>query len=167
MKKIVLLLLIIPLVAACREGIPIRASLPESQCFGPPYSFSEVHGYTWTGIAYGDSFMVVLPVSKVRENSEFQFVLAPESRSEKDADYEAAWVTISGGKIETDGSITPVGWLDVSGQLSPTVEKLIACVPDLAEGTYKYKVTISDKPLTEADAVIYGYIDPRADIVPD
>jgi hypothetical protein len=165
MKKIVFLILTLPLIAAC-DGMPRKKSFTSATCVDGGGDPIQMQGYTKTAIAYGDSYLVVIPVSKIRPNTEFRFWLAPEARSSKDAEYEAAWVSISGGKVESDGTITAASWLDVSGQLSATVEMLIACVPSLAVGdTYKFKVTISDKELTDASAVTLGYIDPRADVV--
>ena len=166
MKKIVFLFLSLPLIAAC-DGMPRKKSFTSATCVDGGGNPLQLEGYTKTAIAYGDSYLVVVPLSRVRPNTEFRFLLAPEARSVKDPEYEAAWVTISGGKLEADGTVTAASWLDVSGQLSNTFNTLVACVPGLTVGdTYKYKVTISDKELTEADVVTYGYIDPRADVVP-
>ena len=167
MKKIIFLALLLPLFSGCFvSGKAVTKALPESDCLTPKGPLPEVTGYTATAIGYGDSYLVVVPISNLRSNTEFRFVLAPEKdRSDKDAEFKGAWVTISGENATTN---TPAPWLSASGQMSSTIEMLVACVPALTVGdTYKYKVTISDKELTETDVTIFGYLDPRAVVIPE
>jgi hypothetical protein len=162
MKKTIVLLLTISLMSACHHGKAIKKTFTSSECFdgGAPLSLD---GYTITGVAYGDSYLVVVPLSTVHPNSEFRFALAPKKRSNQNRDYKTAKVSITS---DDDDGDTPADWLDVEGTYADAVDgMLVACVPDFALGedetkTYKYKVTISD------GTTVYGYLDPRADIIP-
>jgi len=156
MKKMLFLLIALPLLAAC-NGKAVKTSFASSECLngGAPLS---LEGYTVTAVAYGDSYLIVIPISTVHPNSEFRFALAPKRRSSENRDYKTATVS---NTSDDDDADTPANWMDVSGTFASD-GTLVACVPNIATGqTYKYKVTISDGGGTE-----YGMLDPRADIIP-
>ena len=162
MKKTIVLFLMLPIVAAC-NGMPVKSTFTSEVCKDAANEPIEMSGFTATAVVYGDSYLVVIPISKVRENTEFRFGLMPKKRSNQNRDYKTAKVSITS---DDDDGDTPADWLDVEGTYADAVDgTLVACVPDFALGddekkTYKYKVTISDGP------TVYGYLDPRADIIP-
>jgi hypothetical protein len=117
-------------------------------------------------VHYGDSRLIVLPISKIRPESEFRFALLPKIRkTDPPVNYEDAFVSISSDDDDTD---TPPDWLDVSGTLSGDGKFLVTCVPPesgLTKTQYKYKVTVSWPGVAPADTL--GYLDPRADVIID
>lgn len=165
MKKIIFLLLMLPLVAACANGMPTRDSFFSSTCVDegdPPIAMTR---FTLTLLTYGDSHIAMLPLSRVHENSEFRIRLKPRSRDNENRDYKTALVSISSDDDDTD----PIqNWLDVAGTFNTAKNNvLVVCVPELGLNPgefrrYKFKVKISD-----GSGTVYGYLDPRADIVPD
>lgn len=155
MNKKLLLLCALPLFGAC-DGKFIKRDFVSSECFDGSAPRSLV-GYTATGIAYGDSYMVVIPISKVRPNSEFRFRLKPQKRKTDLIDWEDATVVITS---EDDNGDTPPNWLDVSGTYRDNNGWLVTCVPNIeTERQVKYKVSVTK------DGNELGMLDPRADII--
>ncbi len=115
---------------------------------------SQVSGYTHTAVVYGDSEIVVIPISQIRENTEWRFILAPITRGDDIVDFSAATVTITGQNdaawIQTAG---PSG-APVTGNFD-TDKILTACVkglPNLTVGfDYKFEVKVAG----------LGTLDPR------
>lgn len=70
MSKRITVLVITILLAGCVDGKFHKRSITGGPC-------GTVSGYTYTGIAYGDSKMVVIPVSKIRADTEWRFYLLP------------------------------------------------------------------------------------------
>jgi hypothetical protein len=100
---------------------------------------TDVDGYTFTAIAYGDSKIVVVPESEIVPDTEWRFVLVPTTLVGKTAD--DAWINVS-------------GTYDGSGETHTLAE----CVepPVTTEGTeYSYEVEVE----------FIGKIDPRARII--
>lgn len=160
MKKLIFLILILPLVAAC-DGMARKKSFTSDTCVDGGGDPAEMKGYTRTAIAYGDSYLVVIPISEVRPETEFRFHLAPKRFDNENIDYESATVSITS---DDDDGDTPADWLDVEGTFSVN-GTLVACVPDIApDQTYKYKVTISTT--NGGTTTVHGFLDPRADIIP-
>jgi len=160
MSKILLTLLVFLSVAGCRDGQFVRNSF-ESACGAGGISLT---GYTVTGINYGDSRLFVLPVSKIRPESEFRFTLIPKVRkTDPPVDYEDAFVTITSTDDDLDN---PPNWLDVSGSFNVNGRTLVTCVPKeagLKKTEYKFDVTVSWPGTDPGDTL--GFIDPRAKVI--
>ena len=155
MNRKFLLLCVLPLFGAC-DGKFIKKDFVSSECFdgGVPLSFE---GYTATGVAYGDSHMVVLPLSEVHANSEFRFRLHPQRQDSDQFDWKDATVVITS---EDDDGDTPANWLETSGTYRDNDGWLVVCVPNIeTERQVKYKVSVTK------DGSELGMLDPRADII--
>ena len=163
MRKFIILLCVLVASAGCRDGQFIRSTFTSSTCGGGGISFS---GYTVTAVHYGDSRLFVLPISKVRPDTEFRFGLLPKVKNtDPPVNYRDAFVSITS---DDDDSDTPANWLDVSGTLNNDGKTLVTCVPPaagLTKNQYKYKVTVSWPGTAAVDTL--GYLDPRADIIID
>jgi len=147
MQRIVLILLAAVLFTACSNGRPKKASFQSTVCNRP------VLGFTMTAIHYGDSRVIVLPVSKVRANTEFRVRLVPKHRSKTDQiDYNTIDVAVTGKSAQSS-------WINGSGDFNSSSHGMIVvgCVPQAATvGTsYEYKVEVPG----------VGIIDPRAGVV--
>jgi hypothetical protein len=158
MKRILILVCVVPLFAAC-DGRFIKDEFLSSECRDGGIRL-ELEGYTVTAIAYGDSHLVVIPVSEIHANSEFRFRLVPKKNKDTDEfSWEDAWVEITSDDDDTD--VEP-NWLDVSGSYSDNDGWLVACVPEIAAGrTIKYKVSVK----RTAAGQELGMLDPRADVI--
>ena len=147
MQRIVLILLAAMLITACSNGQPKKSSFQSTACNRP------VLGYTRTAIHYGDSRIIVLPVSKVRANTEFRIHLVPKRRSKTDqVDYDTIIVTVTGKSAQSS-------WISGSGDYRTANSGMIVvgCVPQGAAvgTTYEFKVEVPG----------VGIIDPRAGVV--
>lgn len=129
------------LVTACAtDGTPIDSADVIEPCSAP--------GYTQTNVRYGDSQIIVKPLSKVRPGTAFRFKLLPQRSATDETDYRTVRVTIKG-----KGS----AWLpETSGSFNDARDGLLtSCVPeDLQEKVYYYLVEVKD----------VGVLDPRADV---
>ena len=144
------------LSACCTTGNFCKGSFASDVCGG------EVDGYTHTAIAYGDGMLAVVPISKIRPNTEWRFYLKPAD--------------LGGGMPRADASISidgqdpadpPVAsggnnlWIDTDGDYD-TAERvgklryIAQCTPeDLVRGDYhKFEVKI--------DGI--GMLDPRGHV---
>jgi len=161
MKRLIILLCVLVVSAGCRDGQFIKKAYTSSACSSASFS-----GYTATIVHYGDSRLFVLPISKIRPESEFRFLLLPKVRkTDPPVDYKNAFVSITS---DDDDGDTPANWLDVKGTLNADGKTLVTCVPSasgLTKSQYKYKVTVSWPSEAPADAL--GYLDPRADVIID
>ena len=89
MYRSILLVGIALALAGC-NGKFVRDTFTSSACGGVPF-----RGYTATHIAYGDSYLVVIPISKIRPETEFRFVLSPKTRkSDPPVVYKDAWLKV-------------------------------------------------------------------------
>ena len=154
MNKRLLLLLLVPLFAAC-DGKFIKNDFLSSACATEDGARLKLVGRTTTKITYGDSELKVKPISQVHSKSEFRFKLHPQRQ---DTD-EFAWTTAV-VKITSDED-SPGNWLEASGTYENNKDGLIVCVPPFKEKRQiKYKVSVykDDKELS--------MLDPRADLIP-
>ncbi|MEJ2274936.1 MAG: hypothetical protein P8Y01_10250 [Woeseiaceae bacterium] len=159
MKKLLILVCTVPLLAAC-DGRFIKDEFLSSECLEAGERLT-LEGYTITAIHYGDSRMIVLPISKIHANSEFRFKLIPDKKKSDEFNWEDAWVEISSDDDDAD---TPPNWLDAEGSHAANDGWLVACVPDIAPGRkIKYKVSVSK---AEGEAAL-GLLDPRAVVIPN
>lgn len=148
MQRIILILLALTALAACSSnGKPQKLSVHSVACNGP------IHGFTMTSIHYGDSRVIVLPVSKVRAGTEFRILLVPKHRSKTDLiDFKTVDVAVS-------GKPGPSAWISGNGTFNTSNHGMIVvgCVPPGAvpPTTYEYMVKIAG----------VGQLDPRANVV--
>lgn len=153
MKKIITLLVIAFVFSGCADGKFRRTSIKGGPC-------GDVTGYTYTGIAYGDSKMVVIPVSRIRQDSEWRFYLLPID--------SLGGTTAYGDKIvKIDGKPAPYtppandDWLKAEGTynsaaVSGRSRYITACVPSsVVKGQYW-------EFLVNVDTV--GELDPRGHV---
>ncbi len=145
------------LSACCTNGSFCGGSFASAAC-----DDRVVEGYTRTVIAYGDGMMAVVPVSKIRPNTEWRFYLKPtalggalpraDASISIDGQHPADPPVASGGNnewIETDGDYA-------TAERVGKLRYLAQCTPeDLVTGDYhKFEVTI-DK---------IGMLDPRGHV---
>lgn len=157
MRNVLTILVVSMLFAGCctfrPDGGFCKKGFASGACGGP------VTGYTGTVVAYGESSMVVVPISHIRENTEWRFILRPIGNS---ATLENATVTITGKVPPAPGDNA---WINTAGPGATIISgsyngaanhMLTACVkpPVPDEASYYYIVDI--------DGV--GVLDPRADI---
>jgi len=165
MRRILTILLVTALFVGCADGKFRSKIIPSAACGGT------VDGYTVTYIAYGDSKLVVIPLSIISDQTEWRFILRPLKigKSGSVDDYKGKKVTIT-GMSPADPPLPPDhnSWIDTAGtapgnEISGTYNgaadhMLTACVkglPDTTRGTtYKFVVDVQD----------VGTLDPRADV---
>jgi len=141
------------LFAGCADGKFHKKNITTGPC-------APASGYTHTVIAYGDGKMVVIPISEIREDSEWRFYLMPlndlggrtlatnvdiEIKGQDPAD-----PPVASGALNT--------WIDVTGSYDTATvagrsRYLVQCTPDvMVDGDeHKFEVII--------DGV--GTLDPR------
>ena len=150
------MLLATALSAGCVNGRFHSKEFNSSVCGG------DVKGYTVTYIAYGDSKLVVIPLSKITENTEWRFILKPIQlgKSVSGEDYKDKTVRIT-GKRPLDAWIdtAAAGGNQISGTYNDDASHtLTAClnnaaVPAKGSAVY-FVVEVQD----------IGTLDPRADV---
>lgn len=169
MKKTISLFLLSVVLTGCVNGKFHRKTISSGPC-GP------VAGYTYTLITYGNGTVIVIPLSKIRANTEWRFYLYPLKKLGGSDAYGNSMVTIK-GKNASDNvlvsgarTLSPYvipsppandSWLSASGTFnsaSGTGRKryITACVdPDVQPGQeWQYLVTIED----------VGEVDPRGHV---
>jgi len=146
MTRIFSIITILALLSACStDGLPRKITFDSTVCGG------EVDGLTLTAVHYADSRMVVLPISKVRRNTEFQFLLVPKLLASDRADFNAVNVEIIGSNADSN-------WINVNKSFGDSDKGIVVagCVPMDPTGTqYEFDITIPG----------IGFLDPRADVV--
>ena len=113
-------------------------------------------GWTRTIVHYGDSRVIVVPLSKVKAGQEFRFYLIPQLKGRGATDYTNANVTIDGKRSPEDDWFTPI-----SGQASDTY--IFKCVDASlpVNATVEYNVDVRFAGDTEPRALL----DPRAIVI--
>lgn len=128
------------LLPACASGPPTASEL---KC---PFFAPNVR------VRYGDSYLEVDALKKVKPGCPLVFRLQPKStRGPNGQDYDNVTVTIEGtGK--PDGAL----WIDFSGTAAGTPNQKFSrsSPPDQEEGTYYYFVAVED----------VGELDPRVEV---
>lgn len=152
MKRTTLLIIATVALAGCASDGSFRSGTFFSEVCDPP---RVVQGFTLTAIHYGDSRLIVIPISKIKVNSEFRFILVPKRRSDTDeVVFSEQTVSISSDDDDDAGETEP-GWLEVEGTASDD-GTLALCVPEsVARNRYKYDVVVTE----------VGQLDPRADVI--
>jgi len=146
-KKTIAILLGVMLLAGCKDGMFVKPN-KANKC--------GTTGYTLTTILYGDSHIVVIPLSEVVAGSEFRFALVTKEKGIGALDFANATVKIRGKRNPEDNWFT-----EISGKAS--------------DGTI---FTCIDSSLTTADTVEYdveigfpseprprALLDPRAKVI--
>ncbi len=168
MRRILLILVITVISAGCATDGRFHKKIFTSTICG-----GEVSGYSVTYVAYGDAKLLVIPLSKIRVNTEWRFILQPLQlrKSVSTVDYKAQTVTIT-GKNAADAWINTAGpgagtgiWVGTGagGSITGTYDgaanhTLTACVknlPNTAVGTAIH---------FNVDVVTVGRLDPRANV---
>lgn len=145
MKKLVVVLLAAVLVAGCVDGKFVKRSTANN-CSGT--------GWTHTAIHYGDSRVIVIPLSDVVAGEELRFFLLPQLKGRAAVDYTGARITVT-SKPEN-------AWFDTESGTFTTSPIISTCVKDgLARGTeFEYKVEV-EIPVGTQKALL----DPRAIVI--
>jgi hypothetical protein len=154
MPRISLMLLIAVLAAGCVDGRFHKKAFTSPDC-------GAVTGYTYTGIVYGDSKLVVIPISNIQPGTEWRFYLKPIIQTGDPDDYNTVNVKITGKDpadppapadannwISTDGDYASAG----TGRLRYITE----CVPPT--------VAVGDKFQFMVEVAEVGELDPRANV---
>jgi len=131
------------LLAGCADGKFIKINEPNT---------CSTTGWTLTAIHYGDSRIVVIPVSEIVKDTEFRFILMPATETTDTIDYSNVTVTVK-GKPPHDA------WFEeTTGEASSGDGTIRVCVdgPSLAPGDEIAYVV-------EVDGV--GVLDPRATVI--
>ena len=150
MLRIGLLIALALSLSAC-DGTFRTKKFSSSKCdeLGLPVN---VGGYTLTLVHYGDSRLMVIPISEIDEQSEFRLKLFPKKRRNTDQyDYTQMMVKIS--SPDDDGD-SPPNWLEASGTAAADGTLVICVPPTLTKHSYKYDVVVEQ----------VGQLDPRADV---
>jgi hypothetical protein len=156
MRRILAIVLVTALFSGCVNGRFQEKSIHSDACGGT------VKGFTITYIAYGDSKLMVIPLSKIRNHTEWRFILDPLTirKSDSGKDYKDSKVTITGKRAEDVWLNTAaLGDMLVSGTYNGATDHMLtACVeitpePHLGDSFY-FVVDVED----------IGTLDPRADI---
>lgn len=149
MRKILITLVMSMLAVGCSSDGKFRKGTFASSVCG-----EQLNGFTMTAIHYGDSRLIVIPISKIEPSTEFRFLLVPKKRSATDIhDYDKVNVAISSADDDADAS---PDWLEVDGNLTDDGRILTLCVPaTLGQSQYKYDVVVEN----------VGRLDPRADVI--
>jgi hypothetical protein len=157
MKKIWIMIFLAPLLSACPDGRFVKKSFISNACGGGAFE-----GYTVTLVHYGDSRLMIIPISKIEPNAELRFQLVPKVRDTDGATvFKDAFVSIDSDDDDLDST---VDWLKASGTFNANSGALTVCIPPtLVNSSYKYKVTVSYPSAAASDAI--GMLDPRADVI--
>lgn len=131
------------LLAGCADGKFVRIDEPNT---------CGTTGWTVTAIHYGDSRIVVIPVSEVVRDAEFRFVLVPASESTDTVDYQDVMVKVK-GKPPHDT------WFDEAAG-------------NASDGDGTIRVCVDGASLVPGDEIAYlvevdgvGVLDPRATVI--
>ena len=148
MKKTVAILIGIALLSGCStDGKFINPNTPNS-CGGT--------GYTLTTILYGDSYIVVIPLSEVVAGAEFRFVLVSEAKGTGAMDFANADVKIRGKRSPEDDWFS-----EITGTASDVT--IFTCIDSslVAGDTVEYDVEIG----FAAEPRPRATLDPRAKVI--
>lgn len=156
MRRILAIVLVTALFSGCVNGRFQEKPILSDACEGT------VEGFTITYIAYGDSKLVVIPVSQIRNQTEWRFVLKPLTVGKSDSgnDYKDSLVTITGKRAEDVWLDTAApGSVLVSGTYNNATDHMLtACVNILPTPQ------TNDHFFFIVDVQDIGTLDPRADI---
>ena len=143
MFRIAAIFLLAGLLGACRDGQFIKINEPNT---------CGTTGWTLTAIHYGDSRIVVIPVSEVVENGELRFVLLPADEKTDTVDYKNVTVKVV-GKPPADSWFT-----EKSGTANSGDGTIRVCIDDS-------QVNPGDEFSYEVIVDTVGILDPRATVI--
>jgi hypothetical protein len=146
MKSVAVILITAALMSGCINGKFIKKSVA-NQCDGT--------GWTHTIVHYGDSRVVVIPLSEVVAGQEFRFYLVPQLKGRGAVDY-------SGAKIKIAGKPPADSWFSqIEGDAGDVF--IHTCVDDSLEkgDTFEYKVEV----FWPDDATRKALLDPRGVVI--
>lgn len=154
MKKMFLLLLAMTVLSACTLG-----GKPRIKDFNSPLC-GAVNGFTLSYFIYGEGKMLMIPISRVRENTVFVVGLRPLDG------FEDSDVTVE----QTDGNLpkwipeTTKKYSELPKGLYPQGAFEVGCAPDKTEvpNPTKFKVDVVKETV---DYTIKNTLDPRAEVV--
>lgn len=150
-RILTILILTIFLTGCATDGAFRTSTILDGPCG------DRVAGYTLTGIAYGDSHLVVVPVSDIKAGAEWRFYLRPSKRANDIVDYETVKVTITGKFPAVNDPPDRNDWISVSGAYADDSKHyLVQCVPDDLDEGEQYEFLVEVKTV--------GTLDPRADV---
>ena len=146
MKRTIVLMIGSVLMTGCVNGKFVSGSVP-NQCGG--------QGWTHTIVHYGDSRVVVIPVSEVRAGQEMRFFLVPQLKGRGATDFQNATVKIV-GKPPAD-----VWFTQKTGNASAVFLSFCVNGSLAVNDTFEYKVEVFDSTGTDLKAML----DPRAIVI--
>jgi len=142
MKRVIAILLGAVLMAGCINGKFIKKNVPNS-CDGL--------GWTHTIVHYGDSRVVVIPLSEVTRGQEFRFYLIPQLKGRGAKSYQDAIIKIKGKRDPED-----IWFTEISGKASDKFIK--TCVKDT--------LAVGDMVEYTVEVYLPAEVDPRAILDP-
>jgi len=147
MKKLAVILLATVLVAGCVDGKFVKRSTTNS-CGGT--------GWTHTAIHYGDSRIIVIPLSDVIEGEEMRFFLLPQLRGREAKDYQGATIRVTSKPADA--------WFDTGSGKFTDAPIISTCVKNnIPTGTeFEYKVEVIMPAETPP---LKALLDPRAIVI--
>jgi len=158
MRKTATVLVFLALSTGCVDG-----KFHKSDITGGPCAPAIPTGYTYTGIAYGDSKMVVIPISRIRAGTEWRFYLLPIDSLGGATQFGDALVTIDGKPAPYTPPTPPANddWIDVSKSYNNATvagrSRYIAlCVPTDVEEHQVWQYLVKIETI--------GTLDPRAHV---
>jgi len=146
-KKTAAILLGMMLLAGCKDGLFIKPNTLNN---------CGTTGYTLTTVLYGDSHIVVIPLSEVVAGSEFRFALVSELGGRGSASFDNATVKIRGKRNPEDN------WFaEISGKASD--KTIFTCIDSslVAGDTVEYDVEVG----FPAEPRPRATLDPRAKVI--
>ena len=162
-RRIVLLATVLTLGGCATDGAFKTTNIAGST------SCADSSGYTFTGLYFGEGKLVVIPISKIRRNTEWRFYLLPEDLSGGSSPaYGTKDIKID-VKTPPPVSATPNAWLEINdefdnGKQGKTgwwvfgrkTRYFALCVPD--------NLSVGDRFHFFVDIEDVGHIDPRAHV---
>ena len=145
MKKMMTVLAMAALMAGCADGRFVREST-DNNCGGT--------GWTHTAIHYGDSRVIVIPLSDVVAGEEMRFFLLPQMKGRDADDYTDATITVT-SKPENAFFTTESGRFTDAPIISTCIKEGLAL-----DSTFEYKVEVELPPGTTK-----AMLDPRAVVI--
>lgn len=148
MKRVIAILLATAVITGCSNNGKFVSKSSTNQCGG--------NGWTHAIVHYGDSRVVVVPLSDVRAGQEMRFFLIPQWKGRGASNYQNATVKIK-------GKSSAPWFTEIEGDASNLY--IHTCVPPtLAIGaTFEYQVDIHWP--TDAASDRKAMLDPRAVVI--
>lgn len=137
MKRTLVLIFVPLLLTGCVDGKFIKRNVPNT---------CSTTGWTITTVHYGDSYLVVIPLSEIVEDGEWRFVLDPQD----DPAYENATVRVRGKTPADAWFVEETGTFSGDGHIK-------LCINN--------QVSVGDIVQFDVDIDGVGTLDPRARVI--